>query len=108
MLCWTLFSSKRLVGNAKLKGNLGCNDRGVVEFKIIWAVKRVCRKFTTLDFRRVAFGVFSDLLDLLWDKALEEREAQESWLILTDHFLQAHERCIPTIRKLGKTTGRPA
>ena len=43
-----------------------------------------------------------------WDKALEGRGAQESWLIFKDHLLQAQERCIPTKRKSGKNTRRPA
>lgn len=90
-----------------LDGSLGCNDHEIVEFKILWAVKRVCSKLTSLDFRRADFGLFSSLLDLPWDQALEEREVQESWLILIGHLLQAHERCIPTIRKLGKTNRRP-
>jgi len=47
-------------------------------------------KLTTLDFRRTDFGLFRDLLDRIpWDKALEGRGTQESWLILKNHLLQA-------------------
>jgi len=38
-------------------------------------------------------------------KALEGREAQESLLIFNDHLLQAQ---VPTKRKSGKNTMRPA
>ena len=31
-----------------------------------------------------------------------------SWLIFKDHLLQAQEKCIPTKRKSGKNTRRPA
>ncbi|KFP96141.1 hypothetical protein N329_05204, partial [Haliaeetus albicilla] len=63
----------------------------------------------TLDFRRADFGLFRDLLGrILWDKRLEGRGAQESWLIFKDHLLQAQERCIPTKRKSGKNARRPA
>ncbi|KFP38997.1 hypothetical protein N324_03101, partial [Chlamydotis macqueenii] len=63
----------------------------------------------TLNFRRADFGLFGDLLGkVLWDKALDRREAQESWLIFKDHLLQAQERCIPTKRKSGKNARRPA
>ncbi|KFV20591.1 hypothetical protein N340_07832, partial [Tauraco erythrolophus] len=63
----------------------------------------------TLDFRRADFGLFRDLLARVqWDKALEGRGAQESWLIFKDHLLQAQERCIPTKRKSGRNTRRPA
>ncbi|KFU99993.1 hypothetical protein N340_08025, partial [Tauraco erythrolophus] len=63
----------------------------------------------TLDFRRADFGFFRDLLARIqWDEALEGRVAQESWLIFKDHLLQAQERCIPTKRKSGRNTRRPA
>ncbi|KFV20917.1 hypothetical protein N340_02423, partial [Tauraco erythrolophus] len=54
-------------------------------------------------------GLFRDLLARVqWDEALKGREAQESQLILKDHLLQAQERCIPTKRKSGRNTRRPA
>ncbi|KFV11000.1 hypothetical protein N340_13377, partial [Tauraco erythrolophus] len=63
----------------------------------------------TLDFRKADFGLFRDLLARVqWDEALEGRGAQESWLIFQDHLLQAQERCIPTKRKSGRNTRRPA
>ncbi|KFV10376.1 hypothetical protein N340_10119, partial [Tauraco erythrolophus] len=63
----------------------------------------------TLDFRRADFGLFGDLLSRVqWDEALEGRGAQESWLIFKDHLLQAQEQCIPTKRKSGRNTRRPA
>ncbi|KFV19911.1 hypothetical protein N340_04997, partial [Tauraco erythrolophus] len=55
------------------------------------------------------FGLFRDLLTRVqWDKALEGRGAQESWLIFKDHLLQAQEWCIPTKRKSGRNTRKPA
>ncbi|KFV13722.1 hypothetical protein N340_01198, partial [Tauraco erythrolophus] len=39
---------------------------------------------------------------------LEGRGVQESWLIFKDHLLQAQEWCIPTKRKSGRKTRRPA
>ncbi|KFV01564.1 hypothetical protein N340_02894, partial [Tauraco erythrolophus] len=63
----------------------------------------------TLDFSRADFSLFRDLLARVqWDEALEGRGAQESWLVFTDHLLQAQERCIPTKRKSGRNTRRPA
>ncbi|KAF1585132.1 Serine/threonine-protein kinase MRCK beta, partial [Eudyptes moseleyi] len=73
------------------------------------APRRAHNKLTTLDFRRVDFGHFRDLLGRVpWDKALEGRGAQESWAIFKDRLLQAQKRCIPTKRKSGKNTRRPA
>jgi len=97
------------VGNVKLKGSLGCSDHEMVEFKILRAGRWVCSKLTTLNFRRADFHLFRDLLRRVpWDKALEERGAQESWIIFKHHLLQAQERCIPTKKKPGKNAGRSA
>ncbi|KFV07990.1 hypothetical protein N340_00490, partial [Tauraco erythrolophus] len=63
----------------------------------------------TVDFGRVDFSLFRHLLiRVQWDEALEGRGAQESWIIFKDHLLQAQERCIPTKRKSGRNTRRPA
>ena len=93
MLDLVLTNKEGLVGNVKLKGSLGCSDHEMVEFKILRAVRRAQSKLTTLDFRRADFGLFRDLLGRIpWDKAVEGRVAQESWLICKDHLLQAQER----------------
>ncbi|GAB0210101.1 mitochondrial enolase superfamily member 1 [Grus japonensis] len=87
---------------------IGCSDHEKVEFKILRIVRRAHSKVTTLDFRRADFGLLRDLLGRVpWDKALEGRGAQDSWLIFKGHLLQAQERCIPTKRKSSKTTKRP-
>jgi len=84
-------SKEELVGNVKLRGSLACSDQEMVEFKILRGAKRVHSKLTTLNFRRADFGLFRDLLGRVpWDKALEGRGAQESWVILKDH-LQVQE-----------------
>ncbi|GAB0195099.1 mitochondrial enolase superfamily member 1 [Grus japonensis] len=90
MLDFILTNKEGLEGDVKLKGSLGCSDHKMV------------------DFRRVDFGLFRDLLGRIpWDKALEGRGAQDSWLIFKGHLLQAQERCIPTKRKSSKNTKRP-
>ncbi|GAB0202830.1 hypothetical protein GRJ2_002748600 [Grus japonensis] len=107
MLDLILTNKEGLVGDIKLKGSLGCSDHEMVEFRILRAARRVCSKLTTLAFSRADFGLFRDLLGRLpWDKALEGRGAQDSWLIFKGHLLQAQEQCIPTKRKSSKTTKR--
>ncbi|GAB0207806.1 hypothetical protein GRJ2_003246300 [Grus japonensis] len=109
MLDLILTNKEGLVGDVKLKGSLGCSDHEMVEFKILRAARRANSKLTTLDFRRADFGLFRDLLGRIpWDKALEGRGAQDSWLIFKGHLLRAQERCIPTKRKSSKNTKRPA
>ncbi|GAB0181454.1 hypothetical protein GRJ2_000610700 [Grus japonensis] len=103
MLDLVVTNKEGLVGNVELKGNLDCL------FKILRAERRVHNKIITLDLRRADFGLFRDLLGRIpWDKALEGRGAQESWLVFKDHLLQAQEQCIPAKRKSGKNTRRPA
>ncbi|GAB0210120.1 mitochondrial enolase superfamily member 1 [Grus japonensis] len=108
MLDLVLTNKEGLVGDVKLKGSLGCSDHKMVEFRILRAARRAHSKLTALDFRRADFGLLRDLLGRIpWDKALEGRGAQESWLIFKGHLLQAQQRCIPTKRKSSKTTKRP-
>ena len=60
--------------------------------KVLGAVRREQSKLTTLDFRTADLGLFRHPLGRVpWDKALEGRGAQESWLILKDQLLQAQE-----------------
>ena len=93
----------------ELKGSLGCSDHERVEFKILRAARRAHSKLTTLDFRRADFGLFRDLLYREpWYKGLEGRGAQENWLIFRDHLLQGQDGCVPTKRKSGENTRRPA
>ncbi|GAB0179197.1 hypothetical protein GRJ2_000385000 [Grus japonensis] len=92
MLDLVLTNKEELVGDMKLKGSLGCSDHKMVKFKILRAARRARSKLTTLDFRRADFGLFRDLLGRVpWDKALEGRWAQDSWLVFKDHLLQAQE-----------------
>ncbi|GAB0190684.1 hypothetical protein GRJ2_001533700 [Grus japonensis] len=92
MLDLVLTDKEGLVEDVKLKGSLGCSDHEMVEFKILRAARRAHSKLTTLDFRRADFGLFKDLLGRVpWDKALEGRGAQESWLLFKGHLLQAQE-----------------
>ncbi|GAB0181533.1 hypothetical protein GRJ2_000618600 [Grus japonensis] len=92
MLDLVLTNKEGLAGNVKLKGSLGCSGHEMVEFKILRAARRAHSKLTTLDFSRTDFGLFRDLFGRVpWDKALEGRGAQDSWLVFKDHLPQAQE-----------------
>lgn len=50
----------------------------MVEFEVLGAVGMAHSKLTTLDFRRLDFGLFRDLLvRVSWDKILEGEGAQK-------------------------------
>ena len=64
------------MSNVKFKGSLGCSDHEMMQFKISRASNWVCNKLATLDFSRVDFKLFGELLGRgMWDKALEGRGA---------------------------------
>lgn len=74
----------------KPKGNFGCSDYEMMEFKIHRAVGRMHSRLAALHFRSADFGPFRELLGRVpWNKALEGRGAQESWLLLKDDLLQS-------------------
>ena len=58
--------------------------------------------------RRADFELFRKLLGrVAWEKALEGRGAQESWLVFKDHLLQAQKQCILRKMKAVKKARRP-
>lgn len=60
------------------KGSLGYSDNELLEFRILRTGTKMKSKLTTLDFKRVYFGLFRDLLGRVpWDKGMEGRGAQE-------------------------------
>ncbi|NXI08561.1 RTBS polymerase, partial [Irena cyanogastra] len=60
-------------------------------------------------FRRANFGLFKQLLgEIPWDRVLEGKGAQDSWLAFKDCFFRAQDQSIPTGRKSRKGTRRPA
>lgn len=95
-----LMNTEELVRDMKVKESFGCNDYEMMEFKILREGRREKSKTTALGFRRADFILFRVLLGRIpWAMALKRGGVQESWLMLSDHFLQAQERTIPTSRK---------
>jgi len=67
-----------------------------VEFRILREGNKANSRITTLDFRKVDFGLFNDLHGgIPRERVLERRGVQESWLIFKDHLIQAQEDSIP-------------
>ena len=58
-----------------------------MQFRILRSVRRE-HQLTTLDFGRADFGLFRYLLGRVpWDRVMEGRWVQESWVIFKDHPL---------------------
>lgn len=108
LLDLVLTNKEGLVEAVKVKGSLGCSDHEMVEFGISRGRNRVPR-IASLDFSRANFGLFKHLLrEIPWDKVLEGKGAQDSWLAFKDCFFRAQEQSDPTGKKSGKRARRPS
>jgi len=93
LLDLTLTKKEKIFWDVKVEGDFGCSDKKMVEFRMLRGGRRVKIKLTTLTFRRADFGCFKYLLGRVpWDKDLEERGAQEGWLIFKNLLLHATSR----------------
>lgn len=60
-----------LVGDLKVRGNLGCRDHEIVEFSIGQEGGRAASKTVSMDSRRASFSLFRGLLGrILWEQSL--------------------------------------
>lgn len=76
----------------KVKVIHGCSDHEMVELRVLSGRRWVKSKLTTLDVRRADFGLFKHMtVKVLWDKGVEERGAQEIFLMFKGHLLQSQE-----------------
>lgn len=97
LLDFMLTNNEGLVGNVKVKGSLGHGDHEIVKFSVLMTRRRMNGKLTTWDFRRADICLFKDPLGRVpLNKLLEEKGVQNSWLVFTDHLLQAQEKSIAT------------
>ena len=105
--CSASWNKEGFIGDVNVEGSLGCCGQEVVEFRILRAGSRAESKITSLDFRGADSGLFSDHLGRVpWDKTLEGRGAQESYL--KDCLFQLLKEWIPVSRKSGRNGRRPA
>jgi len=74
LLDLVLTNKEGLVEDVKVGGSLSCCDHEMVEFRILYGGSRAISRIESLDFRRVIFGLFKNLLrGIPWDRALEGR-----------------------------------
>ncbi|PKU35337.1 glycerol kinase [Limosa lapponica baueri] len=88
LLDLVLTNKEDLIEDVNIKGRLGSSNCEMVELRILRGRSKAKSGITTLNFRRAEFGLFRNLLQCVpWNKALEGRGAQESWLIFKGHLL---------------------
>lgn len=109
LLDFILTNKEGLVGDVEVGAILGFCDHEMLEFRILNGGSRAISKIANLNFRRINFGLFQDLLGKMpWARALERRGVQESWSVFKHHFLQAQYQCIPMSDKSSKGGRRPS
>jgi len=109
LLGLVLTDKEGLVEAEKVEGSLVCSDEEVVEFRILCGRNRILNRITALDFSRDNLGLFNQLLgEILWDRVLEGKGAQDGKLAFKDHFFQAQDQSTLTGRKSRKGARRPA
>jgi len=69
-------SLRELIGNVKTGGTLGCSDHALVEFTVLRNMGRAKRKVRTLNFRKVKFQLFKELVNRTPGKLPSERREQ--------------------------------
>ncbi|KFQ63524.1 hypothetical protein N334_07076, partial [Pelecanus crispus] len=70
---------------------------------------QVKSKVRTLNFRNAKFQLFKELVNrTLWETALRDKGAEQSWQMFKDAFHKAQEPSIPRCKKSGKEGRRPA
>ncbi|KAK4828634.1 hypothetical protein QYF61_000282 [Mycteria americana] len=98
---------EKLIGHVKAEGSPGFSNNEMVKFRILRGGKQAQSSITTLEFRRTSFSLLKDLVGRFpWEKALERRRVQGSWLIFKDHLLQVQEWSILMNRKSSKAETR--
>jgi len=101
-----LTNKQRLVGNMKVEIHLGCSNDEIMEFRIIHGRNKEVNGIAAMNFRKVKFDLFKDLLGSISSvRALENREAQKSLLTFKHHFFQAQDWCIPESKNQAKVAG---
>ncbi|GAB0209193.1 hypothetical protein GRJ2_003385000 [Grus japonensis] len=102
-------NASELMGEVKTGGSLGCSDHALVEFTVLRDMGQVKSKVRTLNFRKANFQLFKELVNrTLWETALRDKGAEQSWQIFKDAFYRAQELLIPRCKKSGKEGKRLA
>ena len=97
--CWTWFSSvqRRSLNGIKIVNNLGCSDHALNEFMILRNAGLSNSGVRTLNFRRVNFSLFNELLDEVpWEAVLKRQRSG-----VKDAFLREQDLSIAQNKKAG-------
>jgi len=96
LLDLVLTNEAEIIKGIKNEVSLGCSDHALVEFLILRNVGLTRSGVKTLNFVRVKFRLFKELLDKIpWEAVLRDKGVKESWLLFKDAFLRTQELSVP-------------
>ena len=82
MLDLLLTNTSEMISDTRIGGCLGCSDHAVVEFTILRDVEQAMSKIRKLNFRKVKFQLFRELVKkTAWESVLRDKGAEQNWHI---------------------------
>ena len=88
--CWTLVINnvEKIIIEIKTGGSLGCSSHALVKFVISRSVGMANSGVRTLNFRRVKFQLFKELMDeILWGIVLRDMKMEQIFQDFKDTLL---------------------
>jgi len=93
-----LTNTSELIGGIKTGASLGCSDHALVEFTVLRCEGKVRSTVRTLNFRKVKFQLFKELVSRgPWETVLRDRRAEQNRQIFKDTFHRAQELSSPQV-----------
>ena len=88
MLDLLLPNMRKLIGDIRIGGCLGCSHHAVVQFKLLRDIRQAKSKLGKLPFRKANFQLFGELVNKTpWESLLKGKRAEQSWQIFKEAFL---------------------
>lgn len=101
MLDPVLTNAAEYIEEVKIRGSLGCSSHTLVEFMILRNTNLAKTKVRTLNFRRVNFQLFKELVDgIPWE--LRDRGTKQSWKLYKEAFHRVQELSILLYKKSNR------
>ena len=102
LLDLVLTSADKPTEEVKTGSTLGCSNHILVEFMVSRNMGTAKSKVRTLNFRRVNFGLFKELLDeISWEPVLRFKWMVQCWQHFKNPVLRAQELSITQYKKSG-------
>ena len=87
---------------------LGQSNHETVEFSILDDVRRVTNKTSIMNFKKVDFDQFRELVaQVPWESLLKGKGVQEAWTLVKMEILKTQVQAVPECHKVIRRGRRP-